>query len=508
MDAVIYARVSTTDQETGRQINELKEHAKILGLNVVQVFAEKISGTTKQSSRPSFSALQDYIKLNGIKHIICHELSRIGRNLRHTVDIIYDLMDEGVCIHTKSENIRTLNPDGTKNNDALFRVGIFGSISQMEIETMRVRVKSGLRNSKMNGGANGAVQPYGFQSIDRKLAIHPEEAKVVQEIYNLYLSGHSMVKIAQHLNDLGVRTKKAKRWVDKPVNDILKNTIYKGDRFHKGEKVPYDLEILIPYEKWEAVQKMIKGKADHHNRDSKNINILKGLIFCGVCGEPLYMHRRRDLSDNVYKCLSTKTGYKTKSCGLKGINVDLLNQFALMHLIAAGTMDWSKLKGKLAKQNIELKNKIQNMEDRIKQKNTELSKLTTGYIKGIIKEKIFIDQSEAIEKELKDTELRVLSYKDQLQVVPDQPKEFGSDLSVENFIGEFKKCISRIEVSNIPLENTPFNQRKDNIAYKLKAIIWGFDEVISYVSSRDKRLFDSQWKYSGIDLSKVKKIML
>ena len=101
MDAVIYARVSTTEQDTERQVNELKEHAKVLKLNVVEVFTEKISGTIKQKNRPTFSALQHYIKEKNIKHVICHELSRIGRNLRHTVNIIYDFMEEGICIHTK-----------------------------------------------------------------------------------------------------------------------------------------------------------------------------------------------------------------------------------------------------------------------------------------------------------------------------------------------------------------------------------------------------------------------
>ena len=145
MKVVIYARVSTFDQETERQVNELIVYAKQLDLEVVETFTEKISGTIKQSHRPVFSALLFYIKENNIKNVITHELSRLGRNLRNTVEIIYDFADDGICIYTKSEGIKTLNSDGTRNSEAFFRVGIFGSIAEMEIQTLRTRVKSGLK---------------------------------------------------------------------------------------------------------------------------------------------------------------------------------------------------------------------------------------------------------------------------------------------------------------------------------------------------------------------------
>ena len=334
----------------------------------------------------------------------------------------------------------------------------------------------------------------------------------MQEIYDRYLKGYGMVKIAQHLNDLGIPTRKKKRWVDKTVNDILTGTIYKGERYHNGEQMPYNLEVIIPYEKWEAVQTLIKKKAIYNNRDSKNINLLKGLIFCGNCGEPLYLHRRKDLSDNAYKCLSSKTGYKVKSCGLKGINVDLLNSYILVFTVGSGALDVDKMRNKVAKQNDVIHNKIMNLENNVLQLNKEQSKLTSGFAKGFIKELLYIEQIQNTDMLINKILLRIQKLKDQLTVVPEQLKIDKYDMSAENFIGEFQKFINRIEITNIPLAGTPFVQRGDNIVYKILIKTLRInkirEEFISYTSSRDKRIFHSDWKESYVSLVNAKKIVI
>ena len=80
-------------------------------------------------------------------------------------------------------------------------------------------------------------------------------------------------------------------------------------------------------------------------------------------------------------------------------------------------------------------------------------------------------------------------------------------MSGENLIGEFQKHMDRIEVCNVPLESTLFNQRKDKIAYKIITFYWGsIEEVISYVSSRDKRLLDQEMQETIISFESARKI--
>ena len=540
MKAVTYSRVSTDEQNTDRQVKELDEYAKYKGFQVVAEFRENISGRTKQTDRLEFSRMLKYIRENNIKHIMVHELSRIGRNNRNTINIIEDLIAEGICIHSKHENIMTLNPDGTKNNQATLFISIFSAIAESEVETLRARVKSGLRASKLRGGANAAVQPFGFQSIGKKLSIHPDEVKTVKVIYDLYLDGYSMNRIAQHLNDLGIPSKKATKWRDKTINDILKNPLYKGERFHNGERIPYDLERIIPIEKWNAVQSLIKKKAEYQNRHSKNLNILRGLLFCGNCGEPLFMQRRKNLKDNVYKCLSSKSGYDGKSCSLKGINIDLLNNIVVALAMTSELFDFEVTKNKVVKANEDLDRKIDNMRNQITELEKGLARLTTAFMKGSIKESMYDELASKTNSDISKLHERKQKYEQQLQIIPEKPKKSDINMSGEGYMKEIRKIIARIEVTNLPLEGTPFNQRKDNIAYKIHfTLIGGIPTEIEYpgervvhtspgeeftvfTSSRDKRLFSKiseddviavknpreVWKFSGLDFTNAPVIQI
>ena len=71
-------------------------------------------------------------------------------------------------------------------------------------------------------------------------------------------------------------------------------------------------------------------------------------------------------------------------------------------------------------------------------------------------------------------------------------------------IGEIQKSITRIEVHNVPLESTPFNQRKDNIAYKIITTYWGIEKVITHVSSVLGENMEDSW----VRLNKANKIQI
>ena len=68
MKAIIYARVSsTTDrQNTERQISDLNKYAEYKGMDVVEVFEEKISGAKKNNERPIFMKALEYCKVNKV----------------------------------------------------------------------------------------------------------------------------------------------------------------------------------------------------------------------------------------------------------------------------------------------------------------------------------------------------------------------------------------------------------------------------------------------------------
>lgn len=93
MKAVVYARVSSTDerQSYDRQVDELKRFSEYKNLKVVKIFAEKISGFKKGlGEREAFNEMIAYVNKENIKHILVSELSRISRRYIDTINFIND----------------------------------------------------------------------------------------------------------------------------------------------------------------------------------------------------------------------------------------------------------------------------------------------------------------------------------------------------------------------------------------------------------------------------------
>jgi DNA invertase Pin-like site-specific DNA recombinase len=65
----ILARVSTQMQDYDRQVNELTAFANSHQMEVVKVFANKISGATKNEDRTEIQELINYVKSNKVDKI-------------------------------------------------------------------------------------------------------------------------------------------------------------------------------------------------------------------------------------------------------------------------------------------------------------------------------------------------------------------------------------------------------------------------------------------------------
>lgn len=74
----------------------------------------------------------------------------------------------------------------------------------------------------------GFAHPYSYNYGNNRLTINPVEAPVVKKIYDLYINGRSLGKIAAYLKKNRIPTKKNGAWDKKKVSNILKNPLYCG----------------------------------------------------------------------------------------------------------------------------------------------------------------------------------------------------------------------------------------------------------------------------------------
>lgn len=183
---VIFARVSSNNgsQDYDRQINDLQAVALINNWTVEAVFAEKISGTKKNSERAELLRMVEYIEANQIDKILVTELSRLGRGTLQILAVIELLNSKGISLFIQNYNIETLTVNGEINAMSQFLITILAEIARMERKTIRERVESGYKNFRANGGVVGRKQ--GFKKSNETMKEeYAEEIRLLKKGYSL-----------------------------------------------------------------------------------------------------------------------------------------------------------------------------------------------------------------------------------------------------------------------------------------------------------------------------------
>jgi DNA invertase Pin-like site-specific DNA recombinase len=363
INSVIYSRVSTSEQDNERQINELKEYISYKKYKLLGVFEEKVSGAKKAADRIEFSKMLKFIEGRDIHHVLIWEISRLGRNMVDIVNTIEYFTERKINIYSKKEGLNTLNSNDEKEPITSLLIGILSSFSELERQTIKDRSKSGIRQNVVNGGSGtGVLKPYGYMKVDsegkrankeaKRLAVDPEEAAIIKDIFQKFLNGLGTKQLANYLNSQGIPTRFNKifgekevklqhynkkgsdfKWVDGTVYSILKNPIYKGKRLHKGET--FKIDAIIDEATFDKVQLLLKSKFNCKDINRKYTNIFKDKIKCGKCGSSYFLHKRADNCDNAYKCLSKRYN---RSCGNPSISIDKLNN-AIYKMIVTHVME-------------------------------------------------------------------------------------------------------------------------------------------------------------------------
>lgn len=325
--AIAYVRVSTDKQQTERQISDIKKYCKDNEIQLIKPFSEIESGL--KDDRSELKKMMDYVKSNSVDFVIVSELSRLGRT-NEVLNIIKELKKLNICLCSLKENLATLNPDGTENAITGLMINILTGINNFELDTLKYRIKSGLRKAAEKGHWKGGLTPFGFDRKDKMLIINEEEANTVKLIYTKYLEGNGIYLIRDYLNGLNISTKTGKgKWSEKVVHLILTNPIYIGNPILQKVVFENYVPAIIDKETFSKVQSRLK---ENHRGAKASFNYLldKGILKCGVCGKSYYARKRKNGKDNRYICLSER--YKPK-CSNHGIGIQKLEDAVQITLI-------------------------------------------------------------------------------------------------------------------------------------------------------------------------------
>ncbi|TDE13392.1 recombinase family protein [Dyadobacter psychrotolerans] len=137
-----YARVSTQDQNLEMQLDALEK------AGCQQIFQEKASGV--KSDRPELAAMQQVLRKGDVIYI--YKLDRLGRSLKHLLEMTSDFEKRGVGLVSINDHIDTTTAQGR----LIFN--IFASLAEFERDLIRERTKSGLDAARARGRKGGRTR--------------------------------------------------------------------------------------------------------------------------------------------------------------------------------------------------------------------------------------------------------------------------------------------------------------------------------------------------------------
>ena len=141
--AAIYIMVSTTDQETGLQENELREFADRRGWEY-QIFTDRGQSGAKDS-RPALNQLRQQLRRKKFDVLCVGALDRLARSLRQLLTISEECKALGVDLVSLKQAIDTRLPAGRLTFQVL------GAVAEFEREMLRTRVVAGMAQARRIG---------------------------------------------------------------------------------------------------------------------------------------------------------------------------------------------------------------------------------------------------------------------------------------------------------------------------------------------------------------------
>ena len=482
MNIAAYCRVSTDKSD---QLNSLEtqkefflEYTKRTGDNLIKLYADEGISGTKIKNRKEFQRMLADAEKGLFDMVVVKDISRFARN---TVDLLQSVRK------LKSLGIETqfLTANMTSMGNSEFVLTIFGALAQEESANTSKRIKFGKKMNAEKGRVPNIVFGYDKTIGDYfKLSINENEAKAIRQIFQWYIEeGYGGSKIANMLNERGIKTKRGNNWSQNAVCRILTNEIYTGKIINGKEEIADFLtgqrkekdesewlvtirpELrIIEEEVFDKAQDILKGRHDSfkitHERQS-NKYLFSTLIKCKECGWSFRRTVRQYKNTYVRWVCSGHNGKGADSCP----NAVTVDEEELIQALQEYFQEILSKKKKVINYVIKefqrvYKAKDENIEYE-KQLNAELNKLHKSrekymdmYTDDLISREELNEKIGGVRKEIErlENELKMVSYHltkgEQLEAILNSTFKQLEDITDvhEMTNAQLKRLINKIEV--------------------------------------------------------------
>lgn len=182
MAKIGYARISTSDQNMARQLEQLK--------GVDKLFQEAMSGASK--ARPQLKAMLDYIREGDI--VVVTELERLGRNNKELTEVMNEVQATGATLEVLNlPTLRGIEDDNLRRLLNNLILEIYKYQAQAERERIKERQAQGIAIAKTQGKYQG------------RKSLFTEDDSRLKHAFDLYKQGYTDKDVAR-LTGINERT--------------------------------------------------------------------------------------------------------------------------------------------------------------------------------------------------------------------------------------------------------------------------------------------------------------
>ena len=183
-----YCRVSTSDQTTDNQVQEIAASGFVVSGS--RIITETVSGSVAAMERKGFLALMNKLEAGDV--LVVTKLDRLGRNAMDVRSSVERLAGLGVRVHCLALGGADLTSPAGK-----MTMGVIAAVAEFERDLLIERTQSGLARAKAQGKTLGRPQSLGEAAIKDVVARLAQGEAVAALAREFGTSRQSIMRIRQ-----------------------------------------------------------------------------------------------------------------------------------------------------------------------------------------------------------------------------------------------------------------------------------------------------------------------
>jgi len=512
----MYIRLSreddTKDYESESITNQRSLILDFLKENNYTLYDEYVddgySGTS--FDRPAFKRMIADIEANKINMVVTKDMSRLGRdyvNFGHYIEKYFP--EHNVRYIAITDDVDTF-VDSIGNDMVPFKA-IFNDMYAKDISK---KIRASIITKKKNGCFMGTYAPYGYRKDPEnkhKLVVDPVASIIVKKIYEMFLEGKSLQKIARKLTDENVAKPSVHKnmrypcpnnqtksiWDESSILDILKNPNYTGSLYqNRRKKINYKSKkvVDVPKEDWivshntheaiieakifELVQGIHEKNKLIHKKGKERKLLLQGFMKCKECGYTIGINTSGDGKRHYTICNHYRKYPKQKFCTGHSMRYEFIESAVLKDVkrMCKEMIDTKKLED-IMSDNSKREKAVKDIVSRIAQAKKSIAdnvSLVHGSyldkLKGIISLELYQEIADKLSKENIGYQNQIAELENERQSLEGHQK--GDCEANKEIIKEYLslKKPNRVLLANIIDRITIDEEKNIDIYYKIRPL--------------------------------------